>query len=449
MARFFQNLDEGEKQIKRRTAAVVAEEAPVLSKTHKKLEELRKKVIETVTATKHFDKMAKKTFGELSKYSKAFDGGRIPGFLMDFLTDGRVARNAVLQNLAREFLTDYPEERRLIFGLADEESQTSVLLPVLDFSEDADNREEEAFMKIMEIISEEDRKQKLLCFIDKEVSPERRSAALLALFTIYSKRSDGSGMLNILSRSVDSIGGQDEHSRILFNRLGQYVERVYALLDPSDYNQYQATLVSLARCSPEVSEQRLLEFRFFRLLLNPETEHPSFKLLGLVRTGHWELALEYFNSHEDLFKPAGEKEEVDTIIARIAQEFAESAVAHDEYRLAFDILAAYYRHLDNEKKSILLALCVILNHTVKDTVPFIDFLEQFKNLDANALLLRSRRREDEILRSFFFLNMFDHEKAAAILEDATGIACSKALRDCVVRMAEKKYAITLYCADAL
>ena len=448
MSRFFQNLEEEQKEIKKMSSSVSAdEESTSFTKTDRRLDELRKKVAETLKATKHFEKLAKKLLAELKKQDKLLDEDRLPAFVMEFLEDPRIRRSATLLAAARDLLTAYPASREEYAGGIDEEAEASREVLMRSTARPAGDASEEEYGEILKISDDAQRVQSLSAFIEKTADEEWKCVATIALFTAYAKLGDAQGVLDTLATFRVLATHANRHANTMKGRLNTFIGRAYQLIQKEDYDKYQSVLASLLPLDPEVVGNRQLEFKVFKLSITPETDNPVFVLIRLVRAGDWARAHSHFEEHRELLTggEAADRSECsyDSAKPAILAEFADLALANKAYQLAFDI----FSHCSDRgipglgfKLSV---LCVILNEAVRETGVFKEFLKNFQGIDRNPLMLRSASRDMEVMRSFFLLNVFDFEGAGKIIHSLVGVECSEHLRECVLGMVKREHGLSL------
>lgn len=420
MSRFFQNLDEEKKQIKKKTDAIADEQTARASKAEKKLGDLEAQVATLRSTEKKFEGAAKKFIGELKKFSKSFEKDGVPEFLTDFLTDERVSGNSQLKGMAEGFLARYTSRDA-------EHAHAQSTGPSVQGT-----RGEAAttLSDIMEIGSDDRKEQELIAWGETAPPAEEGCAVAIALFSIYYRRRDAGRMIWALRRHSRCFAVDSPSARAFLRGMDLYLGKIYACLGPEDHESYGKLLDALQGYAPEVAESRRLELSFFKLSQCPETEHAQFRLLYLARSGQWAAAREYFT--ERLSRMVGGEEgaeaEVGATQLSILQEFSQVAIKHGDFRIAFDVLVFCEARGVPGLKDTIYALCVILNHSVKESAAFAVFLNDFKRFDTNIFVLRSRDPRDEVFRAFYLFNVYDYAAAARIIREISDIECEDVLR---------------------
>lgn len=436
MARFFQNLDDEKKQIKKKTAAIAEDADARTSKRDKKLKELEKKARDVMEAERNFDKLAKKFVADLKKFTKLFEDGELPGCLRDLFMDRRVHQSGQLRSYAMDFLRQFPGDRNAIFG----EPGTAVSGEAARVEENVNGpvvaragrkaAERNTLEHILDMASEEEKETALLSYAQNDISEDEQCAIAIVLFSIYFRRSSADRMIWVLERFAESLKADNAYSRIFTKGLDSYISKIYSCLEHADFDRYLRMLDLLSCFGPEVVESRKLEFNFFKLSLNPENEHPQFKFLHLIRNKNWERALGHYESH----KTGGTS--ATPAYLNILTEFADLATENGEFPVAFEALAFCRENGMAGLLHRIYALCIVLNLSIRDDPVFVSFLNDFKNFDTNILVLRSQDPLDEIFRAFYLFNMYDHASAGRIIGDVCGFECTEALRNGVLAIIE-------------
>ncbi|KAI4292157.1 hypothetical protein PAPHI01_1431 [Pancytospora philotis] len=431
MARFFQNLDDESADTKSKATKMAGKKHGGAEKGSR-VDGLDSRAEEALAAGKSFDKLAKKLITDMKKFVKDFEDGRLTSTLVDFFSDQRFAGHGQLRRMALELLERFPEDRRMIFGdiaagsgeddeSAEEASEEAQQLaaPKRIVRDDLDT--------LLAIADDSEKEKALRAYWDGDVSESERAAVALALFAVYARRRSGEQMLAVLEEARVCLCGSTHHAQIFAKGVDTYLGRLYECLDEGLYARYEALLEQLQRINPAAVENRLLEFRCFKLSLNIETENPQFKFLHAIRNGDWAAARAMHSLGA-----------TSRTYLRILLEFADLAILNGGWRVAYDTLIFCHKHDVPGLSTRLTGLCIVLNAALIGEPFFADFIASFKNFDTNALALPSAHEDEELYRAFYLLNMLDYAEAAKIVQTVCGFDCQSALKESAAQMARSQ-----------
>ncbi|KAI5176186.1 hypothetical protein PAEPH01_2249 [Pancytospora epiphaga] len=420
MARFFQNLDSDEKQIRHKTSQLGfhSEDDGQTGETSK-LDEIATHVDDILSSGSSFAKLAKRLLADLKRCIKSGKYTRLPSKIIVLFNDERFKKSSQLSSQAAEIMKNFTDEKQTK-PVKDENVEAAEPEAVTGKKTRSKKRQTE-LDSIFSIISDEEKEMRLREYLLKSEEEDERCAIAQALFSIYSRRESSNKMLWVLEEFQGLLEtSNSEYARRFRSSPEKYLLKIYDCLLPNEYDRYRSILTFVSSFNREAADYRLLQFQFFKLSLNPSTEHPKFRLLYYTRRGDWKSAVELFNANDSSFYDTS-----------ILLEFADLALENGEFITAYEVFSHCLTRGVHNLTVKIYALCVILNKRVADTASFVAFIEAFKVFDLNELLLRSQDPIEEIFRAFYLLHALDYNTAAKIIHTVAGIECTEALQSCV------------------
>lgn len=424
MARFFQNFEDEKKETKKKINNIINEPETKMSKKDKKISELEAAVDE-VLKSKNFEKNFKKFMNDLKKYNAFLDNREILNIITTLLDDDRIIKSKPCKILADEFrnsiTTEVEKDSELVENTKDDLRNDDGKISIVEKSQsNITNARQETLAQILEITDLHEKEQKLLKYLSNQISPEEKSSISIALYSIYSRRSDAENMIKALLSSDISEDGF--YSGIIKKNIDKYLQKIYDNLNDNLNEEYYKLLEKFKLYFPEIVDHRILEYKFYKLSLSPENDNLYFKLLKLIRDNQYEKAKDYFISNELSSSD---------VMINIMYELGSLAAKNGDFEFAFDLFVKIEKSEKIDLKKEIFCLCVILNHKIKETSVFEDFIENFKSFDRNIFVLESSDQINEIYRSFYLFNMLDYKSSATIIKNICGFDCEKQLKDSV------------------
>lgn len=385
MSRFFQNFEDEQQEVKKKTVEIVERSQEKLSKRDQKLAELQSKIDEVLTAKKTFEKLFKKFMNDLKKYTQYF-AGSVPDSLIIFFNDERIKASKPMQSIVDDFLAQF-------------KTVEETVLPV---EKKVSKKKTKSLDSIM-CLDDDKKEKELVSILENDPECEAMGEILISLFSIYSRARNSLKMIEVLGKvDLDTM-------KNITGKIDTYLDKVFNALSEEAFSPYSVLLSSLdKKLSNQSTQRRLLQFQFFKLNESPENTDSLFTLLYLTRKQFWNEALAYYTEKSTLFDSS-------SMSAAILSEFADLAAKTGHFDLSFDLYLKCHEAGLNVKHMID-ALCVILNAKLVDNPYFQDFLESFKNFDSNCLCLPSSDQTVEIHRAFYSLCTLDYKTAESILQ---------------------------------
>ncbi len=441
MSRFFKSLGEEEEDMERKTRSVLESENENISIGDKKLNQLELRVKEIMNNPKNIEKSTRKLLSDIKKYTKYFKNDRVPEYMVDLLKNPKVLKYSSLKSLIGNFLKNYPLERSMILGDTDdiEEEEDDDLIEFKDNMKD--KKENEKVEQTFEITCEMEKEKQLVNLLNTDISDTNKYKIIIALLIIYKKNNDSEKMIFLLEKYIDWLKNNKNFMKMFGTNINVYLGVIYENLNDKYYDRYIKLLDNMKELNENVIESRKLEFEFFKLGKNIDTNHTKYRLLYFIRNNDLEAAESYFIENEDVFIARNHNNRFhNEPISDILQEFLDFCLKNESFFIAFKILEYFYENnMKNDDKLLIYSLCVILNDKIKDRKIFVEFLQKFKLFDYNKFLLKSENKIDELFRSFFLFHLFDYEAASKIILDITGINCYNTLKNAVEYNVEALY----------
>lgn len=412
MSKFFDDIDEEKKEIKKKIHTETApKNTQKLSKKEKLFLELQTRVFDLEDDdSKKSEKNIKKFLSDLKKYENSYD--ELPNFLKEFLTSEKVYVKGNVK-IVDAFLSKYEKnEEEEVLGKLDEIK--------VEETNEKDSRKE--FNSIKDISDPIKRKDQLIEFSKRIQNEELKVEALVILLSICARLNDPNDLYNILQGLTEYLNNE-KVKLILKNNLDSYLE----IINTIDLNLYQEILVKMKAIDPVVCERRILEIEFFINKITVESNYVDFKLLTAIFENDLDKSTKFFKSImpqilrgltgdiKKLIEPVQENETVyeDKVFYRIVKEYAHFSFTNQMYEES--LICFLYISQTGEKSIFLDLLCVILNKKIGDTDLFKDFLVRFREFSNNPLVLPSHDSTSEIFRAFFYLHNFDVDSCFNII----------------------------------
>jgi hypothetical protein len=393
MSRFFQNFEDEQQEVKKKTVEIVEKSQEKRSKRDQKLAELQSKIDEVVTAKKNFEKLFKKFMNDLKKYTQYFVGS-VPNSLVILFNDERIKASKPMQSIVDVFLAQFK---------AVEETAIPLEKKIL-------KKKTKSLDSIM-CLDDDNKERELVCILENDPECESKAEILISLFSIYSRARNPLKMIEVLGEvNLDTM-------KSIADKIDIYLGKVFDVLSEEAFSPYSALLSSIEKkINNQSIQKRVLQFQFFKLNETPENTDSLFNLLYLTRKQFWDEALSYYTEKSTLFDSS-------SMSTMILSEFADLAAKTGHFDLSFDLYSKCHSAGLNVKHRMD-ALCVILNIKLIGNPYFQEFLESFKSFDSNYLCLPSSDSTVEIYRAFYSLCILDYKTAEAILENTVSFTSS-------------------------
>lgn len=400
MSKFFQNLDDEKQETQTKAREIVERSQEKMSKREIKYKELQDKINEVKNSGKNFEKNFKKFMNDAKKYVSYFENNNVPDFLLNFLQDERIQSSKPMLALSTEFLKPFTASE-----------ETTVI------SKKSISKKTKSLDSILLLENDQEKEPELLEFLEKCTDENSKSEIYIALFSIYSRMENSEKMIKIFK--LMNLNLENPQMKGVVKNLDVYLSKISNIVGKDERESFIELLNYLEKSNfpidKSIIQKKELEIEYFILGKSPENNHPLFKLLFLVRQLRWIDSLEYYNSHQDNFDSSKTSRS-------ILIEFGKLAAKNSEFQISFNILSKCYKSEPcTDLKIILYSLCVILNRDLNRNEFFIEFIEDFKKLESNYCCLESSEASMELFRAFYFLNIFNFEKSASIVEKISGI----------------------------
>ncbi|KAG0435316.1 hypothetical protein DMUE_4777 [Dictyocoela muelleri] len=395
MSEFFNFQEETEKK---KISKFIAEESSddeiKMTNKDKKLEELRKQVLEMKPS--ELESFVK----NIKKYKNLFKQG-LPSFLLKFFEENMKNRDKCNKALATK-IKRVIEQYKVV-----DEGEVKVIEKTerkVDFHEKLNQ-----LMKGKGVISNLDKLYSESGCLEKI----RIDFVKIGIFNqeIIQKKFKNYDLYANLIRDISKlINGPEDPSEGELKSLNEnfkknlsfFLEKLMSILDVENFSDFDSLLEELNNSGYETGREKL-EFYYFYKNELLETEDKEYKILFFVRNGDYDFAKRHY-SEKDLSNC--------DIDERILYEMGVLAYKSSDLIFAFDI----FERIKNKDTTLFkLSLCAILGPVLKSRNFFQKvFLQKIKTFE-NKYLLPSVYVENEIIRLFFLIRRQRIRESSEIL----------------------------------
>ncbi|WUR05207.1 uncharacterized protein VNE69_12192 [Vairimorpha necatrix] len=380
MSRFFNDLEEEKKEIKKKFTTP-QKQVEKLSKKDKLQMEFETRVNELIKNPKNI----KKFISDLKKYEKL----DIPQYIEEFLLSSKVYQKNN-KNLIDNFLKKNIETN-------DQEEEIQIINTVINEID-----EDTIYENMLKIKDKQERIKKMTESLEEIKSKEIKINLLIHILSVYTKDKDTEKIYDIFIKILDFHKNQ-KVKNLLDNNLNFY-------LDLFRGEDYKNILEKIKIINPDIYKRRCLEIDFINNKFI-ETDQPDFNIIFLIKNNRLEDSLEIFKSlnlsgsHDEIFR-------------NNINKYADYLFNNKKYYESYQCYIFLYKQEESHNiKIILYTLCVILNKEIQEDDFFKKFLVDFKRFGLNTFVLKSQDKIFEIFRSFYLLHCYDSEEAYNILHN--------------------------------
>ncbi|KAF5140006.1 hypothetical protein AAJ76_2300041850 [Vairimorpha ceranae] len=387
MSRFFSDLEEEKKEIKKKFN-VIEKQTEKISKKDKLQIEFDNRVNELFKNPKN----VKKFVSDLKKYENVNVSESAEKILF----------NEKIYQKSNKVLIDKFLKRTIEDTIVKEDRSNNKI-------EVKRQNEGEVYEGILNISDKNERVLQLNNFCKVVEDINLKVNVLINLLSIYAKDKDLENTYIILS---DLLNFYDNKKTKLFldNSVDMYLD-----LFKEDVSIYKNILQRMKNINTNVYERRLLDLDFSDLKYT-DSKYLDFKLIWLVKNNKFEESKIVLENIDFTVKH-------DNIFYKNLEEFANLMFINKAYLEAYTCFEYLYtkREQTEEIKKNFYILCVLLNKRIQETAFFQEFLTDFKSFGSNTFALKSKGVYFEIFRSFYLLHNYDVEGVYNILHEIKNI----------------------------
>jgi hypothetical protein len=384
MSRFFTDLEEKKKEIKKKFVAP--------QKTTEKLSKKEKLMRELETRVKELEKNCKnlkKFISDLKKYEIL----GLPDFLKEFLLSDKVYiknNKKMIDEFINKFKgstnTDDIADKEIIYDKEDNKIE--------------EMDEDQIYEDMLKIKDRNIRVQKMKDFLKEVENVHIKINILVHLLSIFTKEREIS---NIYETFLDILSycENQKAKHIIDTNLDFYLDLFKN--DTDKKINYMTALERVKLINYNIYERRNLEIEYSNKNYI-ETSQLDFKLIKLMKENKLNESLEVLND-------INFKEAYDKIFINNIYKYAFYLFENKIYKEVFVCYLYIYNNTTDFKniKRDLYILCVILNHEIKKEEFFKSFINDFKRFGSNMFALKSNDEIFETFRAFYLIHNYDIE----------------------------------------
>lgn len=258
---------------------------------------------------------------------------------------------------------------------------------------------------------------------DLKTKANERAKICLSLLNLHMKNKCGdfNKVASLLDEILDCVKDEVQFMEINFKRYFQknidvYLDYLISISRAINHDALKGYFKKTKYLNNELVERKELEFKFYVLNENVETDDKIYHLLYLIRRKTYQNAYNYYTANKGTYRNC----------LKIKVELGLLAFESCDFLVAFNILQQCYLEGFRDNENILFILCIILENEVVDMEFFDIFIDNIRIIEDNVFMLKTNTIKSEIFRAYYLLKNEDYVNADKILSEiAPGVNFSQ------------------------